>query len=263
MKSPLALLLAVLTITAFSGLVLPLDPFGMELGRAWEGPSAVHPCGRDGLGRDLLARLLVGSGTSFGLAAMSLGLALTLGVTLGGLAGWCGGLVDALVMRVVDLLMGIRELVLAIVIAVLIGPSGSAIILILGVGYAAPLIRFVRSLILEQRGRAHILAAVALGAPPLHVVRRHILPNIAGPVAVRSAAVIGPLIQAEATLSFLGIGVQDPAPSLGTLMRDGLTGLRSGPHLILITTAMIFLVVLAATLMADAVRDSRDPRTLA
>jgi peptide/nickel transport system permease protein len=253
----LGMLLAAMVL---SGLLLPLDLSGFDLSRAWDGPSPDHPCGRDGLGRDLLARLLVGTGTSLGIAMASLGIALVLGAGLGGLAGWCGGWVDAVVMRGVDLLMGVRELALAIVVAVVIGPGSTAIILILGLGCAPPLIRFVRSLALVQSGQAHVLAATALGASPYRVFITHILPNIMGPVVVRSAAIVGPLVQAEAALSFLGIGVQDPAPSLGTLVRDGLSGLRSGPHLIVATTAVVFLVALTFTLLADELRDAGDPR---
>lgn len=261
-RSPRGLICAALGLgfgaLALAGFCLPLDPSGLDLGHAWDGPSFGSPCGRDGLGRDLGARLLIGTGTSCGIAVMSLGLALTLGVVFGGAAGWCGGWIDSVIMRGADLLMGIRELALAVIIAVLIGPSPAAIVLILGLGCSPSLIRFVRSLALVQRGQAHVLAAVALGAPPFHVLVTHILPNIAGPLAVRSAAIIGPLVQAEAALSFLGIGVQDPAASLGTLVRDGLFGLRSGPHLIIATTSIIFLIALTFTLLADEVRDVTD-----
>ena len=255
-----AVLGLVLLVLVLWGLVLPLHLSGFDLGRAWAGPSPDHPCGLDGLGRDLLARLLVGTGTSLGIAVAALGLALALGLGFGSLAGWCGGWVDALIMRSVDVLMGVRELALAMVVAVLIGPGGSAIIVILGVGCSPLLVRLVRSLVVVQRGQTHVLAATALGAPPLHILLTHILPNIAGPIAARSAAIIGPLVQAEAAFSFLGIGIQDPFPSLGTLVRDGLAGLRSGPHLIIAATAMIFLVALTFTLIADELRDALDPR---
>ena len=253
----LAIILAGMVV---AGLILPLDPTGFNLARAWEGPSLAHLCGRDGLGRDVLARLVVGTGTSLtiGVASVSVALALALGV--GGIAGWCGSWIDAVIMRGVDLLMGIRELALAIVVAVLIGRSAVAVVVILGLGCFPPLVRFVRSLILVQRGQAHVLAATALGASPPHVLFRHIMPDIAGPLAVRSAAIIGPVVQAEAALSFLGIGVQDPSASLGTLVRDGLAGLRSGSHLIIAATVMVFLIVLTFSLLADEVRDAFDPR---
>jgi len=253
--------LAALIISAvLAGLMLPLDPSGINLSRAWDGPSPAHPCGRDGLGRDMLARLLTGTRVSLGIALASLGCALAVGVSVGSLAGWYGGRTDAAVMRGVDLMMGLRELALAIAVAAFVGPGTSAVILILGLGWSPPLIRFVRSLVLVQCGHAYVLAATALGAPPRHVLSTHILPNIAGPVAVRGAAIIGPMVQTEAALSFLGIGVQDPSISLGTLIRDGLSGLHGGPQVIVATTAMVFLVALTFTLLADELRDLLDPR---
>lgn len=249
-----------LLIVMLSGLILPLNPATIDLLHAWEAPSLSHPCGRDGLGRDVLARVLVGTETTLGIATLALLLVMILSGTLGALAGSCGPWIDIVIIRVVDLLMGFRELVLAMVIVVLIGPGSAALIIILGLGCSPGLIRLVRTLVLAQLHQEYALASVALGATRLHTLRNHILPNIVGPVAVKCAAIIGPLIQSEAALSFLGVGVQDPFPSLGTLIRDGLSGLRDGPHLILSATIAVFLLSLAATLLADGLRDALDPR---
>ena len=252
----------VLLLLVLAGMALPLDPFGFDLARSWEGATLAHPCGRDGLGRDILARLLTGIGTSLGIAMASLGFALVVGVGVGGIAGWIDGPADTIIMRGVDLMMGIRELALAVVVAALIGPSLFAIVLILGLGWSPVLIRFVRSLVLMQSGQVYVQAAEALGAPSLYILRAHILPNIAGPLMVRCAAIVGPMIQTEAALSFLGIGVQDPGASLGTLIRDGLTGLRSGSDLIMITSVLVFIIALTFTMLADELRDRFDPRSL-
>ena len=253
-------LVILLVLIIVAGRVVPLDPFAADLAHIWEGPTMAHPCGRDGLGRDLLARLLIGTGTSFEIVASALVLSLVLGGVLGGISAWCGGLIDIFIMRVVDFLMGIREIALAVIVSIILGPSKSTLVVILGLGCSPPLIRFVRSLALAQRGQAHVLAAVALGASPFHIVVTHILPNIGGAVAVRAASTVGPLVQTEAALSFLGIGVQDPAPSLGTLIRDALFGLQNGFHLIVAITMTIFLIAFISTLMADEVRDVIDPR---
>ncbi len=253
-------LVILLVLIVIAGRVLPLDPFAVDLAHIWEGPTVAHPCGRDGLGRDLLARLLIGTGTSFEIVASALVLALVLGVVFGGISGWYGGWIDALIMRIIDFSMGIRELVLAIIVSIIMGPSKATLVVILGLGCSPPLIRFVRSLALVQRGQTHVLAAMALGASPFRIVITHILPNIGGSIAVRAASIVGPLVQTEVALSFLGIGVQDPAPSLGTLVRDALFGLQSGFHLIVAITVTIFLIAFTSTLMADEARDITDPR---
>ena len=241
------------------GLVLPLDPFTLDLNRSWNGSSLAHPFGCDALGRDLFARLVVGTRTSLGIAAAAFGVALGLAALIGGVAGWLGGSTDAVLMRATDIAMGVRELALVILIATLLGPSYSSVILVLGIGWFPPLARFIRALMLVQRGQTYVLAANALGLSPFNVLLRHILPNIAGSVVVRVAAITGPLIQAEAALSFLGVGVQDPTPSLGTLIRDGIIGLQLGPHLIVATTLTTFLVSLTFTLLADELRCAVDP----
>lgn len=231
----------------------------LDLARAWEAPSLAHPCGFDGLGRDVLARLLTGTVTSVTAAAGALAFALAVGILFGGLAGWCQGWIDRAIMRLVDLAMAVRELAMAMIIAIAIGPGLFAVVLVLGLAWAPILVRFVRALTLAQCKQTYVRAAVALGASPGHILRVHIFPNIVGPLAVRAAITLGPMIQTEAAVSFLGVGVQDPSSSLGTLIRDGLAGLRSGPHLIGAVTAVVFAIALAGNVVADRLRDAVDP----
>ncbi len=240
---------------------LPLDPRAVDLSRIWEGLSHSHLCGRDGLGRDVLSRLLTGMEASLWIAILSLGVSLTVGVVFGSIAGWHGGKVDLAFVRGFDLLVGTRELVLAIAVAAVIGPGVNALVFVLGVGWSPVQFRFVRTLVLVQRGQTYVLAAMALGASPRQILLRHILPNIVGPLLARSLALIGGMIQAEAALSFLGIGVQDPAASLGTLVRDGLSGARIAPHLVVEATLAIFWVALFFILLSDELRDAIDPRS--
>ena len=255
-----ALVLAVLAALVLGPLALAPDAGAIDLGLAWQAPSPAHPCGRDGLGRDVLARLLAGGATSLALAGLALIVAGGLGVAAGALAAWCDGVVGALAMRLADLMLGCPELCLALATALLVGPGPAAVAIALGLAWWPGLARLTRSLVLSQLREAHLRAAHALGASPGRLLCRHLLPHIAGPLAVRAALSVGPLIVGEATLSFLGLGVQEPAVSWGTLIRDGLIGLHDGPHLILATTTAAFVLALGFTLLADGLRDALDPR---
>lgn len=255
------LLAAALAVSlALAALLLPLDPSAMDLGRAWTGPTAAHPLGCDGLGRDVAARLIAGTGTSFALAGLALGLAVGLGFALGGAAGWIGGRADAVVLRLADLLHGFPELSLAIVASALLGPGTTAMVLTLALAALPSQVRWCRALALSHRTAEHVRASTALGAGPLHAVRRHLLPAVAGPVAIRAALSFGPVMVAEATLSGLGLGIQEPAVSLGTLIRDGLADLRGAPHLIAATTVTVAAIALAVNLLAEGLREGLDPR---
>lgn len=257
----LAVSLAVLP--ALAAALLPLDPSAMDLGRTWAAPSAAHPLGCDGLGRDVAARLIAGTGTSLAIAGTALTLAVGLGALLGGMAGWIGGRVDAAVLRIADLLHGFPELSLAILASALLGPGMGAMVLTLAAAALPAQLRWCRALALSQRTADHAVAARALGAGPVHMLRHHLLPALAVPVATRAALTAGPAIVTEATLSGLGLGVQEPDLSLGTLIRDGLADLRGGPHLIVSTTLTVAAVAVTLTLLADALRHARDPWTRA
>lgn len=259
-RAGLLLAAALAVLLALAALLLPLDPSAMDLGRAWAGPSSAHPLGCDGLGRDVAARLIAGMGTSFAIAGLALGLAVGLGFALGGTAGWIGGRVDAAVLRLADLLHGFPELSLAIVASALLGPGTEAVVLTLALAAWPSQVRWCRALTLSNRTAEHVAAAAALGAEPLHTVLHHFLPAVAGPVAIRAALSIGPIMVAEATLSGLGLGIQEPSVSLGTLIRDGLADLRGAPHLIAATTVTVAAIALALNLLAEGLREGLDPR---
>ncbi|UKJ77916.1 ABC transporter permease [Azospirillum brasilense] len=259
-RAGLLLAAALAVPLALAALLLPLDPSAMDLGQAWAGPSAAHPLGCDGLGRDVAARLIAGTGTSFAIAGLALALAVGLGVASGGVAGWIGGRTDAAVLRLADLLQGFPELSLAIVASALLGPGTEAMVLTLALAAWPSQVRWCRAQALTNRTAEHVRAAAALGAGPLHTVRRHLLPAVAGPVAIRAALSIGPVMVAEATLSGLGLGIQEPAVSLGTLIRDGLADLRDAPHLIAATTVTVAAIALAVNLLAEGLREGLDPR---
>lgn len=261
-RAGLLLAASLAVLPALAAALLPFDPSTMDLGRAWVGPSAAHPLGCDGLGRDVAARLIAGTGTSLAIAGTALALAVGLGTLLGGAGGWIGGRVDAAALRVADLLHGFPELSLAIVASALLGPGTGAMVLTLAIAALPPQLRWCRALALSQRTAEHVAAAQALGAGPVHMLRNHLLPACAVPVAARAALTAGPAIVTEATLSGLGLGVQEPDLSLGTLIRDGLADLRGGPHLIVSTTLTVAAIAVTLTLLADALRHALDPRTM-
>ncbi|AWK85706.1 ABC transporter permease [Azospirillum thermophilum] len=262
-RAGLLLAALLLGLPAVAATLLPLDPSAMDLGRAWAGPSAAHPLGCDGLGRDVAARLIAGTGASLAIAGLALVLAVGLGFTLGGVAGWIGGRADAMVLRLADLLHGFPDLSLAIVAAALLGPGVEAMVLTLALAAWPSQVRWCRALVLSLRTAEHMAAAKALGAGPAHSMRHHLLPAMAGPIAIRAALSLGPVIVMEATLSALGLGVQEPAVSLGTLIRDGLADLHGGPHLIAATTVTVAAIALAVNLLAEGLRDGLDPRSTA
>ena len=261
-RAALLLAASLAVLPALAAALLPLDSSTMALDRAWTGPSAAHPLGCDGLGRDVAARLIAGTGTSLAIAGMALALAVGLGALLGGAAGWIGGRVDAAVLRLADLLHGFPELSLAIVASALLGPGTAAMVLTLAIAALPPQLRWCRALALSHRTADHVAAAQALGTGPIHMLRHHLLPACAAPVAARAALTAGPAIVTEATLSGLGLGVQEPDLSLGTLIRDGLADLHGGPHLIVSTTLTVAAIAVTLTLLADALRHALDPRTM-
>ncbi|MBK3735204.1 ABC transporter permease subunit, partial [Azospirillum brasilense] len=182
------------------------------------------------------------------------------GAAWGGVAGCVGGRTGAVGLRLADVLLGGPELSLAIVAAALLGPGTEAMVLTLALAAWPSQVRWCRALALSNRTAEHVRAAAALGAGPRHTIGRHLLPAVAGPVAIRAALSIGPVMVAEATLSGLGLGIQEPAVSLGTLIRDGLADLREAPHLIAATTVTVAAIALAVNLLAEGLREGLDPR---
>lgn len=241
--------------------VVPSGADTLDLRRAWAPPSADHPLGRDGLGRDVLARLLVGGRTTLATVALALGLATLVGVGLGWAAGALGGVIDVAVKRVSDLALGFPELATAIAAATLIGPGPGAVVVAIALAAWPGTARLVQAMVAGLSKERFVLASTALGAGAWHILVTHLAPHLAGPLAVRTALVAAPAIMAEVSLSVLGIGVQDPGVSWGVLIRDGLAATRTGPHLIASVTAAVALTVLGLTLVADGIRDAQDPVT--
>src|SRR5919112_2207041 len=262
MMIKVGLVIVCFTILAavFGPALSPYDPAGQELARRLEPPSLSHPLGLDELGRDILARLLSGARISLlvGLAVVSV--SSTVGMLLGSIAGYFGGRVDDVISRVVDVLMAFPGILLAIALVAVLGPSLSHVVLALSVigwvGYA----RLVRGQALRARELDFVQAARALGAGSGRIVVRHILPTALPAVVVQATLGMAGSIIAEASLSFLGLGVQPPTPSWGTMLDAGRSHLFDAPHLTIFPGLAIATLVLGFNFLGDGLRDRIDPK---
>lgn len=223
-------------------------------------PSWEHPMGTDNIGRDILSRLIRGTRVAFIVALGATAIALTIGITIGAVAGYFGGWIDSVLSRLVDSLMAFPTIVLLLTLAQVVGPGIGTTVGVIGATVWAQYARVVRAEFLSSRERDFVLAARAAGASNGRIIVRHILPNILGPVVVISSLAIGGVIIFEATLSFLGLGVQPPTPSWGSMLADARPYIEAYPHMPLAPGLMIFLTVLAFNLLGDGLRDALDPR---
>jgi peptide/nickel transport system permease protein len=266
-RQPLAAIgLVLLTVFVLAGLFAPLlapqDPSAIDLLHRLEGPSSAHWCGTDELGRDTLSRLLWGARLSLAVSVSVVGISLALGLAIGGLAGYHGGWVDhALTVVAMNTFLALPGILLAIAFAAFLGPGFQNLVLALAIGGWAGYARLVRAQVLAVKQREFVEAARALGASGSRIFFRHILPNMLQPVLVQAAIGMGGVILAEATLSFLGLGIPAPAPSWGSMLNDARSHLFDSPHLVLFPAAAMALAVLSFNFLGDALRDYLDPHT--
>ena len=253
-------LAAVLAAVAGPALV-PFDPADQELALRLEGPTGLHWFGLDELGRDIFARVLSGARISLLVGLVVVGVSSLLGTLLGSIAGYFGGMVDELVSRVMDILLAFPGLLLAIAMVAVLGPSLTNVILALSligwVGYA----RLVRGQVLRARELEFVQAARALGAGTPRILARHIIPTALPAVTVQATLGMGGAILAEASLSFLGLGVKPPTPSWGTMLNYGRAHLLEAPHLTVFPGLAIAVLVLGFNFLGDGLRDALDPTT--
>jgi peptide/nickel transport system permease protein len=256
----LAILLVVIVGAVFAPLIAPTGPDTADFLHEFAAPSWHHPLGTDMLGRDELARILHGARISVGLAAAAAIAASALGLAMGLLAGFLGGVVDMVIMRVVDGLQALPGLLLALAVAGLLGAGVTnifiAVIAVWWTGYA----RVVRSMVLSIRERQFVDAARGMGASRLWLIRRHLLPNVAGPAVVLVTLELAHILLALAALSFLGLGVRPGTAEWGTMLADARNYLDRAPQLLVFPGAAITLVGLACNLVGDGLRDALDPR---
>jgi peptide/nickel transport system permease protein len=238
------------------------NPYVLDMSQRLNGPSWQHPFGFDELGRDVLARLVVGARVSLlvGLAVVSL--SATIGVAVGAVAGYAGGWIDEVLGRLMDVLLAFPGILLAIALVAVLGPSLNHVVMALVVIGWVSYARLVRGQVLKLRELEYVQAARALGARPARVLVRHIVPATLPSVTVQATLGMAAAIISEASLSFLGLGVQPPTPSWGTMLDAGRSHLFDAPHLTIIPGMAIALLVLGFNFVGDALRDALDPRAI-
>ena len=240
------------------------DPFGVELINSLQPPNATHWFGTDVQGRDVWARLVYGARVSLSVGILSQGIALTLGVILGLLAGYYGRWIDELVMRLADVTLAFPTLLLLIALVAALQPSLTVVFITIGVVGWAGMARLVRGQVLVIRELEFVQAERALGAHDVRILMLHVLPSVVAPVVIAATLGLAGAIMAESSLSFLGLGVQPPTPSWGSMIADGrdLYQLRHAPWTSVFPGLAIGSAVLGFNLLGDALRDALDPRAV-
>lgn len=266
-KNPLAALGTVLVFVfiifaLFAPRLAPQDPREINLPNRLAGPSPLHWCGTDELGRDILSRLIYGARISMLVGTSVVAASLLLGLIIGSIAGYYGGQADRFINVVVmNAFLSFPGILLAIALVAFRGPGIFNLILALSLGGWVSYGRLVRAQVLATRDREFVEAARAVGARDRRIIVLHILPNIIQPVVVQGAIGMAGAILAEATLSFLGLGVPPPTASWGSMLNDGRAHLFDAPHLVLFPALAVMLAVLSFNFIGDALRDYLDPRS--
>ncbi|MFI5833654.1 ABC transporter permease [Micromonospora sp. NPDC051300] len=266
-RDPLAVggtlvLLLLVVVGVFGPWLAPAGVNDVDVDAMLRPPSGSHLFGTDELGRDVLSRVLVAARVSLEVGVVSVGIALVAGVTLGLFAGYYRGWLDSVLMRCMDVLFAFPVLLLAVAIVAVLGPGLLTAMVAIGVVYTPIFARITRAGVLSVREQVFVRAAVSIGASDLRIMRRHVLPNIAAPLIVQTSLSLAFAILSEAALSFLGLGIQPPAPAWGRMLFDGRGFVTDAWWLGVFPGAAIFLTVLAFNLVGDALRDVLDPRQL-
>jgi peptide/nickel transport system permease protein len=256
----LAVIVLVVAAAILAPLLAPYDPTAQSWQAVRKPPSWAHPFGTDEVGRDLLARIIYGARASLSAGLVSVGIALAFGVPLGLLAGYVEGWVDALISRFTDAMLACPFLILAIALAAFLGPSLTNAMIAIGVTATPIFIRLTRGQVMSVKAEDFVEAARAVGNPPWRVAIRHILPNVLPAILVQASLTIATAIIAEASLSFLGLGQQPPAPSWGSMLNAAQRFLVNAPWLAVWPGLAIMLTVLSFNLFGDGLRDALDPR---
>src|SRR3989475_1295432 len=252
-------LLAVLVGLA-APLLTPYDPLAQNLGNTLARPGRAHLLGTDNVGRDVLSRVIWGTRVSLVAGLVSVALAVVAGTLLGILAGYFGGRVDGFVMRLMDAVLSFPPLVLALALGAVLGAGLTGVLLALGVVYTPTFARLMRGQVLSVKTRDYVDAARALGASGWWIARHHVLPNAATPIVVQASLSVAFAILADASLSFLGLGIQPPAASWGSMINAGRGYLQQAPWIVFGPGAALFVTVVGLNFVGDAVRDALDPR---
>jgi peptide/nickel transport system permease protein len=249
-----------IALALFAPWLAPYDPVATSWSAVRAAPSGTYWFGADELGRDVLSRIIWGTRASILAGLVSVTISLSLGVPIGMLAGYLGRWVDALISRITDAMLACPFLILAIALAAFLGPSLTNAMIAIGISATPVFIRLTRAQVLSAKSEDYVEAARALGNPHLRIALRHILPNIVAPLIVQATLAIAAAVIAEASLSFLGLGQQPPAPSWGSMLNTARNYVDQAPWMAIWPGVSIFLLVLSFNLLGDGLRDALDPR---
>ena len=247
-------------LAALAPWIAPYDPLATSWGAIRKAPSAAYLFGTDEIGRDVLSRVVWGARASLLAGVVSVCISLSLGVPVGLLAGYVGGWTDTLIARFTDAMLACPFLILAIALAAFLGPSLTNAMVAIGISAAPIFVRLTRGQVMSVKVEDYVEAARAVGNPPLRIALRHILPNITAPLMVQATLAIAAAVIAEASLSFLGLGQQPPAPSWGSMLNTAKNFIDNAPWMAIWPGLAIFLLVLSFNLLGDGLRDALDPR---
>ncbi|MCD4844850.1 MAG: nickel ABC transporter permease subunit NikC [Methanosarcinales archaeon] len=254
------IILSLTIIVILAPHIAPYDPIKLDLENRLSSPDRNHLMGTDNLGRDVLSRTICGARFSLGMATVVVVIVMLLGIAMGTTAGYFGGVIDGIIMRLVDVLLAFPNIILALVIAGILGPSLTNVMIALAVVWWVGYARIIRGSVLSVKEKEFIEAARAMGCTDSYIAIRHILPNVLSPVIVLATLDMGHIILSIAALSFLGLGAQPPIPEWGTMLNEGRPFMETAPHLMIFPGLMIMVTVLAFNFLGDGLRDALDPR---
>jgi len=255
-----AIIAAFVALAVLAPVFAPHDPLQTSWGAIRKAPSAAYLFGTDEIGRDVLSRVIWGARASLLAGLVSVAISMSLGVPIGMLAGYLGGWVDGLISRATDAMLACPFLILAIALAAFLGPSLTNAMIAIGISATPIFIRLTRAQVLTVKVEDYVEAARAVGNSRFRIVWRHILPNIVAPLIVQATLAIAAAVIAEASLSFLGLGQQPPAPSWGSMLNTAKNYIDNAPWMAIWPGLSIFLLVLSFNLLGDGLRDALDPR---
>ena len=256
----LGIIMLLVLLAIFAPSIAPYDPAKQSWAAVRKAPSALYWFGTDEVGRDILSRIIYGARASLMAGVISVGIAIAVGVPVGLVAGYAGGLVDGIISRFTDAMLACPFLILAIALAAFLGPSLGNAMIAIGVTATPIFVRLTRGQVLSVKAEDYVEAARAIGNPPWRIAFRHILPNVMPQLLVQATLTIATAIIAEASLSFLGLGQQPPAPSWGSMLNAAQRFLTTAPWMAVWPGLAIFITVLSFNLLGDGLRDALDPR---
>lgn len=255
----LSVVFLVILIAIFGPMFSPFGPLEQELTHVLSAPDARHILGTDDLGRDIFARVVYGARNSLFIGIISVGIAMVVGVSIGLIAGYWKGFYDRVIASLMDAMLSFPPLVLAIAISAALGQGYLSVMIAIGFVFTPFFGRLVRGVVLSTREKEFILGARAVGTKDYKIILRHILPNIAAPIIIQISLGLAYAILVEAGLSFLGVGLNPPTPSWGSMLRDGYGYMQMAPSMAISPGVAIFITVLGFNFLGDGIRDVMDP----